>query len=349
MTEGAGVEVRVRLEPWVPAEGAGVGRTATGTPTSTPTRRTTTRCWRPSGGSAGPRASTSSPCARGGRATATTTGERATPRFSDEHFLVPLRRGDAQVPDRAHVLVRARVDPGLLRREHGPDLRGRVLPGGPEPRVVLRDPALPRRFPTPRSFPASGQAEDAVALVPHPTSWWWQERDGVEKYTTNVASHLAFGLLSGELWDGLVVMGYDHDHYFYQNLWFHVLNEGYRMTPVAELDGGLEPGTRFYYGAMRTYAHVGARDEHGRAWWSAVRAGPHVRELRAGRAGPPRRPLRGRATSSPPTAPPARCASRPLPPGTGRTTSPTSSSSATAASTASGTCERSGRGSSRRR
>jgi hypothetical protein len=112
-------------------------------------------------------------------------------------------------------------------------------------------------IPDPEIVARLREAEDAVALVPHPTSWWWQERDGVEKYTTNVASHLAFGLLSGRLWDGLVVMGYDPDHYFYQNLWFHVLNEGYRMTPVAELDGGLEPGTRFYYGAMRTYVQAG--------------------------------------------------------------------------------------------
>jgi hypothetical protein len=105
--------------------------------------------------------------------------------------------------------------------------------------------------------PRLKEAEDAVAVVPHPTSWWWQKRDDVEKYTTNVGSHLAFGLLAGGLWDALVVMGYDHDHYFYQNLWFHILNEGYRMTPVAELDAGYEPHTRFYYGSMRTYLKVG--------------------------------------------------------------------------------------------
>jgi hypothetical protein len=116
-------------------------------------------------------------------------------------------------------------------------------------------------------------AEGAAALVPHPTSWWWQEREGVEKYTTNVAGHLAFGLLSGGLWDGLVVMGYDRDHYFYQNLWFHILNEGYRLTAVAELDGGLEPGTRFYYGAMRTYLHVGTE----------MTMGNVVRAVKAGR------------------------------------------------------------------
>jgi hypothetical protein len=86
----------------------------------------------------------------------------------------------------------------------------------------------------------------------------------VEKYTTNVASHLAFGLLSGGLWDGLVVTGYEPDRYFYQNLWFHVLNEGYRMTPVAELDGGFEPGGRFYYGEMRTFLHAGPEADRAR-------------------------------------------------------------------------------------
>ena len=120
--------------------------------------------------------------------------------------------------------------------------------------------------------PRLKEAEDAVALVPHPTSWWWQPRDGVEKYTTNVAGHLAFSLLSGGLWDGLVVMGYDRDHYFYQDLWFHVLNEGYRLAPVAELDGGFDAATRFYYGAMRTYVRAG-RDRGMPGIVEAVRAG----------------------------------------------------------------------------
>jgi hypothetical protein len=77
------------------------------------------------------------------------------------------------------------------------------------------------------------------------------------KYTTNVAAYLPFGLLAGRLWDAMVVMGYDPDHCFYQDLWFHVLNEGYRMPAVAELDGGYEPNSRLYYGSMRTYFEVG--------------------------------------------------------------------------------------------
>lgn len=101
------------------------------------------------------------------------------------------------------------------------------------------------------------ERDNSVAIMPHPTSWWWQERGDIEKYTTNVAAYLSFGLLAGQIWDGLVVMGYNHDHIFYQNLWFNVLNMGYRMPAIAELDGGLGKGDRFYYGSMRTYYQLG--------------------------------------------------------------------------------------------
>ncbi len=115
-------------------------------------------------------------------------------------------------------------------------------------------------------------AEGAAAIVPHPTSWWWQPRGDAVKYTTNVAAYLPFGLLAGPLWDGMVVMGYDPDHYFYQDLWFHVLDEGYRMPALAELDGGYEPDSRFYYGSMRTYFQVG-EDRSMEAVVRALRAG----------------------------------------------------------------------------
>lgn len=100
------------------------------------------------------------------------------------------------------------------------------------------------------------KADQAVAIMAHPTSWWWQERGSISKYTTNVVSYLSFGLLAGKIWDGFVVMGYNHDHYFYQNLWFHILNEGYRIPAISELDQGPNPSDRFYYGSMRTYYKV---------------------------------------------------------------------------------------------
>jgi hypothetical protein len=105
--------------------------------------------------------------------------------------------------------------------------------------------------------PQIKRAENALACIPHPTSWWWEKRGELFKYTTNVCSYLAFSLLAGNLWDTLVVMGYDADHYFYQNLWFHVLNTGYRMTPVAELDGGYGASNKFPYGKFRVYYQTG--------------------------------------------------------------------------------------------
>ncbi len=112
-------------------------------------------------------------------------------------------------------------------------------------------------IPCPEVIQRIRKADDAVAIIPHPTSWWWQPRGKITKYTTNVAAYLSFGLLSGKIWDGEVVMGYNHDHYMYQNLWFNVLNQGYRMPAMAELDGGLGNNDRFYYGSMRTYYYVG--------------------------------------------------------------------------------------------
>jgi len=116
------------------------------------------------------------------------------------------------------------------------------------------------------------EAEDAVAVIPHPTSWWWQPRGAVEKYVTNVASSLPVALLGGGPWQGLVVAGYDHDHYFYQDLWFHVLDEGYRMAPFGELDGGYPPSGRFWYGSVRTYLKLGAETSRD-AMVAAARAG----------------------------------------------------------------------------
>jgi hypothetical protein len=115
-------------------------------------------------------------------------------------------------------------------------------------------------------------AEDALAAVPHPTSWWWQKRGDVEKYVTNVAVSLSAGLLGGGAWSAMVVMGYDRDQDFYQDLWFHALDEGYRLAAVGELDGGFSPEDRFYYGRVRTYARAGGTLDRG-SLVAAVRAG----------------------------------------------------------------------------
>ncbi|MHA4741632.1 hypothetical protein [Dyadobacter sp. MSC1_007] len=97
------------------------------------------------------------------------------------------------------------------------------------------------------------KTQNALAIIPHPTSYWWQQRGNISKYTTNVVSNLSFGLLSGNPWSGMAVMGYMYDNYFYQDIWFHILNEGYMMSAFSELDGGYPRDNKFWYGSMRTY------------------------------------------------------------------------------------------------
>ena len=82
------------------------------------------------------------------------------------------------------------------------------------------------------------QAQGAVGVSAHPTSWWLERADQ-KLITTNIASDLIYGLLAGCAPDAIVAMGYDPDQIFYQNVWFHLLNEGYRLPAVAETDGDL--------------------------------------------------------------------------------------------------------------
>jgi hypothetical protein len=91
-------------------------------------------------------------------------------------------------------------------------------------------------FPDIEIVPRLAKAEDAAAIVAHPTRWWMQDRKGITKYTTNAAVNMAFNLLSGNLWDGLVVMGDNKDNNSYQKFWFNILNLVYRMPALTELD-----------------------------------------------------------------------------------------------------------------
>lgn len=101
--------------------------------------------------------------------------------------------------------------------------------------------------------PRFSASQNAVAIIAHPTRWWMQERERSVKYTTNAIANLSFSLLSGTPADGLVIMGDFKDHYSYQNLWFQILNLGYRMPAFSELDGGYLPGFKYPFGLMRTF------------------------------------------------------------------------------------------------
>jgi hypothetical protein len=87
----------------------------------------------------------------------------------------------------------------------------------------------------------------------HPTSWWLLRPDD-EQIITNITSETPFALLSGEGPDALAVMGYDPDQVFYQNLWFHILNEGYLLAGCAETDGCLRG--HHHIGQLVTYTRL---------------------------------------------------------------------------------------------
>lgn len=83
---------------------------------------------------------------------------------------------------------------------------------------------------------AAQRARGAVGCWAHPTSWWWGERG---QFITNIASEMpAHAIADGGL-DGLVIMGYHPFRPQYQAVWFSLLDRGYRVPGVAEMDCGL--------------------------------------------------------------------------------------------------------------
>ncbi len=86
------------------------------------------------------------------------------------------------------------------------------------------------------------KARGSFSVAAHPTRWWHQSVDEIFP-ATNTAADLAFDLIAAQSYDGLVVMGDCKDNIFYQNLWFNILNLGYRLTPVAETDGNIANGS----------------------------------------------------------------------------------------------------------
>jgi desulfoferrodoxin (superoxide reductase-like protein) len=96
--------------------------------------------------------------------------------------------------------------------------------------------------------------QGGVNMMPHPTSWW-MDNSNASVICTNIAVDYCYDLISERLYDTLVVMGYDSEQIFYQNLWFHLLNEGYRIAGVAETDGNIS-SSEHQIGDFRTYAQI---------------------------------------------------------------------------------------------
>ncbi|MCL2352316.1 MAG: CehA/McbA family metallohydrolase [Firmicutes bacterium] len=80
------------------------------------------------------------------------------------------------------------------------------------------------------------KGENSVAVFAHPTSWWWHDNG---EFITNIAATLGFELLAGSV-DAMVVMGYQNDKKYYQELWFDALRNGYFLPGTAETDAAFD-------------------------------------------------------------------------------------------------------------
>lgn len=101
------------------------------------------------------------------------------------------------------------------------------------------------------------RAKGGFSVAAHPTRWWHNGPNEIFP-ATNTSADLAFDLLTARSYDGIVVMGDSKDNIFYQNLWFNMLNLGYRLTPVAESDGNVANGS--LGNQALTYAWTGKRE-----------------------------------------------------------------------------------------
>jgi len=137
---------------------------------------------------------------------------------------------------------------------------------------AIRHPAttIPYRGEAPIQKVERWKGQGGVTMVPHPTSWW-MDNQAASLICTNIAVDLCFGLLAGGVYDVLVVMGYDPEQIFYQNLWFHLLNEGFSLPGCAETDGNL--GGHHAIGSLRTYVQTGKREFDRAAFLDGLCAG----------------------------------------------------------------------------
>lgn len=100
------------------------------------------------------------------------------------------------------------------------------------------------------------KAEGAFSVIAHPTRWWNDGEDQIFP-VPNLVADLAFDLLAAGSYDGMTVLGDNKDNIFYQNLWFNLLNQGYRLVPCGETDGNAARGN--LGNNILTYAYTGEK------------------------------------------------------------------------------------------
>jgi len=87
-----------------------------------------------------------------------------------------------------------------------------------------------------RQIVALQRKAGALGFWAHPTSWWW---DKDRRFITNIASEMPAHAIADGYLDGMVIMGYRAWRPEYMNVWFMLLDAGFRVTGVAEEDAGL--------------------------------------------------------------------------------------------------------------
>lgn len=108
-----------------------------------------------------------------------------------------------------------------------------------------------------REIVAAQRAAAALGFWAHPTSWWRGERG---QFITNIAAELPAHLIADGFVDGMVIMGYDPWRPQYFDLWTHLLDAGFRVPGVAEMDMGLSVDDLDEWpAAMRTLVRLGER------------------------------------------------------------------------------------------
>ena len=94
--------------------------------------------------------------------------------------------------------------------------------------------------------------KNSAAVLAHPTSWWYEDGE----FITNIAATLGFELLTGTI-DAIVIMGYSKIGDWYEKLWYEVLDCGFFLPGVSELDIILDDLPRGY-DAYKTYVYCEA-------------------------------------------------------------------------------------------
>ncbi len=98
-------------------------------------------------------------------------------------------------------------------------------------------------------------SKKALAIYAHPVSWWFQGKN----FITNISAELIFDTIAGPVYDGLSIMSYDTDNKYSQQLWYYILNMGYKIPGFSEMDACFGHSTKFSKHIFKTYIYTGSK------------------------------------------------------------------------------------------